>query len=151
MRIEKQMEVRSCRALLRKLVLFWQMVEATKGFLIANSHGWEEDGLERNTAAGWKPSKEATTIVHVKIDRGLHQVHGSWDGEERAGLSVFTAWNAFPYLFFLPNLLPGSFRSQFLGVAFPTPRLVQVPLLYHSIALGTCIHYSSQLSFQIYS
>lgn len=32
------------------------LVEATKGFLTANSHGWEEDVLERNTAAGWEPS-----------------------------------------------------------------------------------------------
>lgn len=50
----------------------------------------------------------------MKSDGALHQVYESQDGEEKRGLTVFTAWNEFLHLFSLPSLLSGSFRSQFL-------------------------------------
>lgn len=48
MRLARQIEIRSCRALLRKSTLSSLMVEMTTGSLIDNSHSWEEDGLEGN-------------------------------------------------------------------------------------------------------
>lgn len=63
MRLERQAEIRSCRAL-KKLISSWWMVETTKGLLIENSHGWQEGGLERNKANNdpqekwWGPASE---------------------------------------------------------------------------------------------
>lgn len=58
MRLEGQIKMRSCRVLLRKSTLSWQIVETTKGFLIENCHGWKEGGLERKRLQARRPVRK---------------------------------------------------------------------------------------------
>lgn len=121
MRLARQIEIRSCRAWLRKSTLSQLMVEMTKGSLIDNSHSWEKDGPERNKTTNRETNQEATIMVHVKSDRGLPQSSGSQDGEEMRDLTVLTAWNAFSYSF-ITQLVPCILQISVSLSCLPYPQ-----------------------------
>lgn len=123
MRLERQAEIRSYRAL-RKLTLSWWMVETIKGLLIENFMAGRRVDLRGTRLQAGRP-----IMIHGKSNGGLHHSSGSQDGEERTDLTVLTGMHP-PFL--NPFSPTQSSDLRVSGMPSLPPRLGRFP--YNTIA-----------------